>query len=195
MDRYWFVTWTTYANWLPGDARGFVSNVPTPFGSSAQQNVPDTPPESDIPWMREYSRGLLVSEPIRLALAQAEAVCDQFEETTAHRGWELLSGGVMANHVHLVVGVGGDPDPDVLLRDFKSYASRRLNRQFGRRERWWTEGGSTRKLPDDVAVHRAVNYVRDRDFPLVIRVYLDDEQVRWRVGDPPLPKSQDEPVG
>ena len=27
MDRYWLLTWTTYGTWLPGDARGFVSNV------------------------------------------------------------------------------------------------------------------------------------------------------------------------
>ncbi len=186
MDRYWFVTWTTYANWLPGDARGFVSNVPTTFGPSVRHNTPDTSPEADVPWMREHSRGLLVSEPVRLALAHAEAVCEQVEETTAHRTWELLACGVMANHVHLVVGVNGDPDPDVLLRDFKSYASRRLNRQFGRRDRWWTEGGSARKLRDDDATRRGVNYVRDQEFPLVIRVYVDGEQVRWRVGDPPL---------
>ncbi len=33
----------------------------------------------------------------------------------------------MANHVHIVVGVLNDPDPDTILRDFKSYASRKLN--------------------------------------------------------------------
>src|SRR5947209_816005 len=27
MDRYWFLTWTTYGTWLPGDARGFVGRV------------------------------------------------------------------------------------------------------------------------------------------------------------------------
>ena len=25
IDRIWFLTWTTYGTWLPGDERGFVS--------------------------------------------------------------------------------------------------------------------------------------------------------------------------
>jgi hypothetical protein len=25
--RYWFLIWTTYGTWLPGDDRGFVSPV------------------------------------------------------------------------------------------------------------------------------------------------------------------------
>jgi len=28
-DRHWLLTWTTYGTWLPGDARGFVSPIPT----------------------------------------------------------------------------------------------------------------------------------------------------------------------
>jgi hypothetical protein len=27
VDRVWMITWTTYGTRLPGDARGFVSNV------------------------------------------------------------------------------------------------------------------------------------------------------------------------
>ncbi len=30
MDRYWFLTWTTYGPWLPGDRRGFVGPVHPP---------------------------------------------------------------------------------------------------------------------------------------------------------------------
>ena len=38
----------------------------------------------------------------------------------------------MADHVHLVVGVPGDPDPHAMLRDFKAYGSRALSAGFGR---------------------------------------------------------------
>ena len=48
----------------------------------------------------------------------------------------------MANHVHVVVGVPGDPEPERLLADFKAWGTRRLNRGWGRREHWWTQGGS-----------------------------------------------------
>jgi REP element-mobilizing transposase RayT len=43
---------------------------------------------------------------------------DQFRETAGVRGWALLAAAVMANHVHLVVGVDGDPEPAEFLRVF-----------------------------------------------------------------------------
>ena len=46
--------------------------------------------------------------------------------------WELLGVAVMAQHIHLVVGVGGDPDPEKIIGDFKSYGSRALNRRWGK---------------------------------------------------------------
>ena len=27
IDRNWFLTWTTYGTWLPGDPRGFVGSL------------------------------------------------------------------------------------------------------------------------------------------------------------------------
>ncbi|MBU6293193.1 MAG: hypothetical protein KJS91_00805, partial [Planctomycetes bacterium] len=57
-----------------------------------------------------------------------------------------------------------------LLKDFKSYASRALNKQFEKPESgtWWTEGGSRRKLPDEAAVAAAIRYVLDQEHPLVV---------------------------
>ncbi len=94
----------------------------------------------------------------------------QFQETATCREWLLLAVGVMANHTHLVVGVLGDPEPEKLLHDFKSYASRKLNRLWTRpvNGTWWTESGSKRKLRDTQAVLAAVEYVRNQEFPLVI---------------------------
>jgi hypothetical protein len=76
----------------------------------------------------------------------------------------------MANHVDIVIGVLSDPEPDTLLRDFKSYASRRLNDLAGRPPSgtWWTESGSRRKLPDEAAVHAAVAYVETQPVPLLV---------------------------
>jgi REP element-mobilizing transposase RayT len=112
----------------------------------------------------------MVSAAVRLTRPQAAAVCDQFLETALFRGWDLRAVAVMANHVHLVVGVPGDPEPDSLLRDFKSYASRRLNCQFGRQPRWWTQSGSTRILPNQEATESAVEYVKAQEYPLVVWV-------------------------
>ena len=76
----------------------------------------------------------------------------------------------MANHFHLIVGVEGDPEPSDLLRDFKSYGSRKLNRSWGRPESdtGWTESGSNRKLKEEANVLAAVDYIREQKNPLVI---------------------------
>jgi REP element-mobilizing transposase RayT len=78
----------------------------------------------------------------------------------------------MRNHVHVVVGVPGDPDPATLLRDFKSYAARGLNARWSRPESgtWWTRSGSRRVLRDDVAVHAAVDYVRRQHGALAVAI-------------------------
>jgi REP element-mobilizing transposase RayT len=108
--------------------------------------------------------------PIYLSVDQALALLQQFQETARYRGWLLLAVGIMANHVHIVLGVPGDPDPEDFLRDFKSYSSRALNGRWGKpvSGTWWTESGSKRKLPNDAAVRSAVQYVMDQEHPLLI---------------------------
>jgi REP element-mobilizing transposase RayT len=110
----------------------------------------------------------LSGDPVRLTRALAEVVRRQFEETARIRGWQLLAGAIMANHIHLVVGVPGDPDPSVLLRDFKSYASRDLNRRdrVSARRRWWTEQGSNRKIGDWDTLETVLRYVREQEYAL-----------------------------
>ena len=174
MDRYWLLTWTTYGTWLPGDRRGFVSNIADTQGQGVRHNEPGTRCDKDIRGLRSFAQDRLVQEPVYLNAEQATAVVEQFRETANFRKWDLLAAAVMRNHVNLVVGVPGDPEPETLLRDFKSYASRILNRRFGSQERWWTQSGSKRKLKDEPAVIAAVRYVRNQEYPLVI--WVPDEQ-------------------
>ena len=70
------------------------------------------------------------------------------------------------------MGVPGDPDPEELLGDFKSYGSRKLNRAGHSvpHDRRWTKSGSKRKLPDGGAVLNAIQYTIDQQFPLVVWV-------------------------
>jgi REP element-mobilizing transposase RayT len=177
VDRYWLLTSTTYGTWLPGDSRGFVSRVREGEGPRIEHDVPGTPCDVDIPALRESARANMTGPPIYLTSEQAPALLAQFQETAAHRGWQLLAVAIMANHVHLVVGVLGDPEPERLLKDFKSYGSRALTRGWGRpvSETWWTQSGSKRKLRDADAVRRAIIYVRDQERPLLI--WLSEEAV------------------
>ena len=109
-------------------------------------------------------------DEVRLHLEQARVLLAQFHCTSRVRRWRLLAVGIMANHIHLVVNVHSDPEPDTILRDFKSYGSGALNLQWSRpdSETWWTESGSKRKLDSDNSVSGAIQYVIDQEFPLSI---------------------------
>ena len=185
-DRAWLVTWTCYGNWLPGDARGFVGFHPDEH-ERVIHNRPDTDCDRDIHWLYNYSRRVQKEPTVRLTPEQAELVAGQFRETARYRGWFLPGLAVMSNHVHLVVLVPGDPEPETLLHSFKSYASRRLNLAYGKQE-WWTSSGSTVKLKDEYAVRCAVRYVRDQQFPLVVEIDAEwvpeasESRVASRVG-------------
>jgi REP element-mobilizing transposase RayT len=171
VDRYWLLTWRTYGTRLPGDDRGFVCPVTGPDGIQVIHNAPGTPIDADIPALREYARQIMKGPPVLLNREQAEAVLEQLMETARYRGWQLLAVAILADHVHVVVGVPGDPEPEVLLRDFKSYGSRRLNRAWPRPAggTWWVESGSRRILRSESAVLDAVRYVMENQpNPLVV---------------------------
>ncbi len=168
IDRYWLLTTTTYGARLPGDPRGFVSNVRDDSGTGVRHNVPGTSQDADMPNLQRWAGDALRCPAIRLIREQAAAILAQFRETADHRDWLLLAVAIMADHFHLVVGVPGDPEPAVLLRDFKSYASRALNRRWPKPASgtWWTESGSRRRLRDEAAVMTAIHYVSTQEFPL-----------------------------
>ena len=176
-DRCWLLTWTTYGTWLPGNRRGFVSPVAVENGFELH-NQPGTPIDADMPALREHARTLLRGKPVYLGAEQATRVVEQFCETATFRQWPLLAAAVMANHAHLVVGVLGDPDPNKLLHDFKSYATRALNKRWPRptSETWWTKDGSKRKLPDFPAVRNAVSYLRRQYRPLASWFVEDEDE-------------------
>jgi REP element-mobilizing transposase RayT len=169
------LTWTTYGTRLPGDARGFVSRIRTESGGTEIHNQHGSPVDADVPALRRYAESIMAQPAVWLAAEQAEAVAEQFRETAAHRGWPLLAVAVMADHVHLVVEVPDEVAAGKVLTDFKAYATRRLDREFGNgaRRRWWTERGSTRALKHPDAVAGAVAYVKNQYEPLV--VWLPDD--------------------
>lgn len=174
---HWLLTWTTNGTWLPGNSRGFVSPIPreSEGGKWVRENRPGVSYDRDVPERWEQSRRLLKGPPVFLRSPHAELLLAQFQETTRHRGWGLLAAAVMRAHVHLVAGVPGDPEPEVLLRDFKAYGSRALNRQFERpiSGTWWTEGGSKRVKRTEEAVAAAVRCVARQKGALV--VWVDGE--------------------
>lgn len=172
MDRYWLLTTTTYGTWLPGDARGFVSPVRDRSGAEVTHNAPGTPYDRDIPQWERVASGKVRGGPVFLTQEHADVLLAQFQETARHHGWDLAAVAIMAGHVHVVVGVDGDPDPGKVLGDLKAYGSRALNRRCPRPASgtWWTESGSNRKLPDARAIDAAIRYIQSQPKPLAVWV-------------------------
>jgi REP element-mobilizing transposase RayT len=172
MFRYWLLTWRTYGTWLPGDQRGFVSPILAPDGRRVIHNTPGEPIDADVPSLRRYSRTVMKGSPILLKPEHAAELFSQFRETAHYRGWELLALAILSNHVHMVVRVAGDPEGADIIRDFKSYASRRLNRVWGppRNGSWWSESGSRRVLKREEHLRAAIQYVAEQQGALLIWV-------------------------
>src|SRR5262249_44797868 len=147
---HWLLTSTFYGNWLPGDPRGFVSRVRDQRSDDPDTHVrlvhdiPGTAYDQDLIELWKSARNKLKGPPIRIEVHHGDLLLSQFQETAQYRKWELLAVAIMGNHIHIVVGVAGNPSPADLLRDFKAYGSRKLNRYFGKPAcgTWWTESGS-----------------------------------------------------
>ena len=91
MDRYWLLTWTTYGTWLPGDDRGFVSNVRDGEGPEVRHNSPGTEPDAKQRGLWLSAKSNMKGPAVYLSAEQAAAVLEQLQETSRYRGWELLA--------------------------------------------------------------------------------------------------------
>jgi REP element-mobilizing transposase RayT len=182
MDRFWFFTWRTYGTWLPGKD-GFVGYYAAANGKRVIDNRRGELPAGPIPRLEEYSRAIMAGEPVLLERRMADVVLGQLKETATFRGWVIDAVAIMANHVHVVYGVPGDPDPSAMLRDWKSYASRALNRSGAKPAgpRWWADQGSKRRLKDEDHRVVAIRYVRDQPEPLLVWL---SEDARRLAGEP-----------
>jgi REP element-mobilizing transposase RayT len=166
----WLLSSTFYGQWLPGDPNGSVTNVRDrrPDDTTAPIRIEHANPGEDyeqaLPGLRLAAMEQLKGPAVALDLAQAEQLLDQLIETAAHRRWTLHAVSIMFNHFHLVVEAPPEFGKTELLRDFKSYGSRRLNRMFGARASgtWWTDSGSCRRIrnipaANDYVCHRQPN--------------------------------------
>ena len=98
-------------------------------------------------------------EPYLLDPAGRGIVLGAIQRHCAQRGWHLLAAHVRSNHVHTIVEAAALPER--IMNEFKSYASRDLNRVEGDtpdRKRW-ARHGSTRWLWSEEDVRDALQYV------------------------------------
>jgi hypothetical protein len=164
----YFLTWTTYGSWLPGDERGWILK-----GQGIR--APD-------PVRRKHAESLLIEPPCSLDDEQRNLVEATIGRHCEIRGWEPHAVNCRTNHVHVVVSANCEPES--VREQFKAWCTRklkehqrkRLSTQARRasegfdsqhsdaaplRENWWTERGSIRKIGDEEILEAAVIYVRD----------------------------------
>jgi REP element-mobilizing transposase RayT len=147
--RY-FITFACYGGHLHGDESGSVDRRHNLAGS---RMVDADATRAVVEWERmRQAPYLLDAENRAVVLVALREVC-------AHRGWLLLAAHVRSNHVHVVVE--SESPPEKVMNDFKSYASRSLNRLGGdgSDRRRWAHHGSTRWLWKDQDVREAIRYV------------------------------------
>lgn len=150
----YFLTWTTYGTWLPGDERGWYS---TPGKWCSPDNL-----------RKQWSQIRMTEDAIVLNHLQRKEV-----ETTIHRhcelrGWHLHGVNCRSNHVHVVVTA--NITPKQTMGQFKAWCTRNLKtlaRQSGDikladREKWWTENGSKPYLFTEEELQGAIVYIMEQ---------------------------------
>ena len=145
-----FLTWTTYGTWLPGDARGWVAD------GGGDVRPPD-------PVKERAARDRMKEPPLYLTPGQRRLVQRTIAEHCRIRGWSLHAVNARTNHVHAVLSAS-DVHPDRIREQFKAWCTRRMKEAIGPtscRRRWWTEGGSGRYINDEQSLEAAIIYVRD----------------------------------
>ena len=147
-----FLTWTTYGSWLPGDDRGWVDG---------RGHVHDAEP------LRAASvRTRMAETPVSFDAGQRIAVEQAIDAHCRLRGWHLYAVHCRPQHVHVVV-TAVDRGPEDVMTQLKAWCTRSLARPTRSprrsrfRKRWWTEGGSKRRIFHEGDLAAVMTYVKD----------------------------------
>jgi REP element-mobilizing transposase RayT len=145
----YFLTWTTYGTWLPGDRRCWVhkrGSVETPY------QIPNASREA-------FARSLMPGEPVFLDADERVVVEGAILAACRRKRWSVHALSVRSNHVHIVV-TANDQSPERTMANLKAWASRALGQKTHRR--WWTIHGSTRYIKAESSLASAIAYVQNQ---------------------------------
>ena len=150
----YFLTWTTYGTWLPGDSRGWVNR------HRRHGEIVDPP----SPVLESYARGLLKESPILLTPMMRRAVATAIQKTCSEFGWELHALEVRSNHVHVVISAHNISTGKAIgLLKVRSRRALEVTVSGVRRQRWWTKDGSKRILKSQPSLDAAIQYVINQE--------------------------------
>jgi REP element-mobilizing transposase RayT len=139
-----FLTWTTYGSWMPGDARGWTDDRGVVCAPNAR--------------LARAAARLMREPSVVLTFAQRDIVERAIHEHCDFRGWTLHAAICRTTHTHVVVSAA-ERTPDGVLGSLKARCSRQLSRGAKEPHTWWTRGGSMRQIYDMRALENVVTYV------------------------------------
>jgi REP element-mobilizing transposase RayT len=140
-----FLTWTTYGSWMPGDARGWADDRGVIRAPNAR--------------LTRVATGLMRGPSVVLSFAQRDIIARVIHEHCKFRGWTLHAATCRTTHVHVVV-TAAEHTPDGVLGSLKARCSRQLSQGADDGPRtWWTRGGSMRRTYDTRSLENVVMYV------------------------------------
>jgi REP element-mobilizing transposase RayT len=150
----YFLTWTTYGTWLPGDARGWVNRHDKDGQVVSSGNSA----------LESHARNLMPEPPVVLDPLMRQAADAAMRHACIEFGWMIHALEVRSNHVHIVL-TANDASPGKAMGSLKVRGTQSLNALLPgtNREHWWTRDGSKRLLTSPAAVQGAIEYVRNQD--------------------------------
>jgi REP element-mobilizing transposase RayT len=143
----YFLTWTTYGTWLPGDERGW-----------HRKDDPDI--QRPDPSLTETARSQMKESAFRLSTDHRRLVEETIRKHCEIREWVLHAVNARTNHVHVVVTAAGY-QPETVSEQLKAWCARRLREAGASRKTFWTEGGNRRWINREDDLEAAVVYVRE----------------------------------
>lgn len=142
----YFITWTSYGTWLPGDERGWC------------RKGGDMQPANEL--FREMALADMKETPFILNLDDRDIVQQTVGKHCEIRDWILHTVRARTNHVHVVVTAAGYK-PETVRDQFKAWCTRKLKPTYPARKRFWTEGGSRRWINHEDDLEAAIIYVNE----------------------------------
>jgi hypothetical protein len=143
----YFITWTTYGTWLPGDERGWCHK------GDGQLQAPNE-------LLQEIALADMKEPALELAPEQRSVVESTVARHCEIRSWTKYAINARSNHVHVVVSAPGYT-PEIVRDQFKAWCTRLLKPTHSGRTRFWTEGASCRWINHEDDLEGAIIYVQD----------------------------------
>lgn len=147
-----FLTWTTYGTWLPGDRRGSTDH--NRDSNQPRRIVPNEP-------LRSHAQQIQRSDTVTLDPESRGVVNHAIHDLATEKRWAVHALNVRSNHVHLVVTAPGDPNR--IMTASKASATRRLRERgmAAPEQTLWTRHRSTRWINDRQSLELAIRYTND----------------------------------